>query len=147
MEAKTLPPRSEAPQEETWNLQSIFPDVKAWEKAYKDFEKRLSEIDAFKGKINQNHETLLKCLTLSEDILRGAEKVAVYSGLDSQTDASDQDALARAGQGDGLMNKAATAVSFIEPELMSIGLEKLRKWMDRTGLKVCVDSEQVMIYL
>ena len=130
MKVTSLPLRSEVPQEETWNLESIFPDIKAWEKAYKDLEKRLSKIEPYKGKLGQNPETLLECLALSEQILRGAEKVFVYSGLDSETDASDQDALARAGQGHGLMNKAATAVSFIEPELMSIGLEKLRKWMD-----------------
>lgn len=130
MNATDLPLRSEVPQEETWNLESIFPDVKAWEKAYKKIEKRLAEIEPYKGKLDQSPETLHKCLTLSEDILRGAEKVAVYSGLDSQTDASDQDALARSGQGRGLMTKAVTAVSFIEPELMTLGLDQLKKWMD-----------------
>ena len=130
MTVTTLPLRSEVPQEETWNLESIFPDVKAWERAYKIVEKRLSEIDVYRGKLDQNPETLLKCLTLSEEILRGAEKVGVYSGLDSKTDASDQDALARSGQGHGLMNRAVTAVSFIEPELIALGLELLKKWMD-----------------
>lgn len=130
MTVTTLPLRSEVPQEETWNLESIYPNVQAWDKDYKYFENRLSEIEPYKGKLNHNPETLLKCLTLSEEILRGAEKVYVYSGLDSQTDASDQDALARSGQGQGLMNKVVAAVSFIEPELMALGLEQLKKWMD-----------------
>ena len=122
MAIKTLPVRSDVPQEETWNLESIFPDLKAWEKAYKAIENRLSEIDGFKGKLDQNPETLLECLTLSDEILRGAEKVLVYSDLDSAVDTTNQDTLARSGQGEGLLNRAVTAVSFIEPELMTLGL-------------------------
>ena len=130
MTVTSLPLRSEVPQEETWNLESIYPNITAWENAYKTIENRLSEIEQYKGKLAQNPETLLECLTLSEEIIRGAEKVDVYSGLDSQTDASDQEALARSGQGQGLINKAIAAVSFIEPELMTLGLGQLEKWMD-----------------
>ena len=130
MTIRTLPLRSEVPHEETWNLESIYPNIAAWEKAYNAIENRLSEIEHFKGKLAQNPETLLECLTLSEEIMRGAEKVGVYSGLDSQTDASDQEALARSGQGQGLINKAIAAVSFIEPELMTLGMEQLIRWMD-----------------
>jgi len=130
MTIRTLPLRSEVPQEETWNLESIYPNIAAWEKAYNTIENRLSEIEHYKGKLAQNAETLLECLTLSEEIMRAAEKVGVYSGLDSQTDASDQEALARSGQGQGLINKAIAAVSFIEPELMTLGMEQLIKWMD-----------------
>jgi oligoendopeptidase F len=130
MTVTTLPLRSEVPQDETWDLESIYPNVAAWENAYKTIKNRLSDIEPFKGKLTQNPETLFECLTLSEEIIRGAEKVYVYSGLDSETDASDQEALARSGQGQGLMNKAIAAVSFIEPELMTLGLEQLKKWMD-----------------
>ena len=130
MTVTTLPLRNEVPQDETWNLESIYPNITAWEKAYKTIENRLSEIEQYRGKLTLNPETLLACLTLSEEIIRGAEKVGVYSGLDSQTDASDQEALARSGQGQGLINKAIAAVSFIERELMTLGLEQLKKWMD-----------------
>ncbi len=130
MTKKTLLARNEILQEETWNLESIFPTIEAWEKAYKNVEKRLPELDAFKGKLNQNSKTLLDCLTLREEILREAEKVGVYSGLESSVDASDQDALARSGQGRGLVSRTVAAVSFIEPELMSLGMKQLIAWMD-----------------
>ena len=82
MTKETLPARNEIPREETWNLESIFPSVEAWEKAYKIVENRLPELDAYKGKLDQNPKTLLDCLVLREEILRGAEKVYVYSGLE-----------------------------------------------------------------
>ena len=125
-----LPARSEVPQEETWNLKSIFPALKAWEKAYQETEKRLSEFNEFKGKLGQNPKTLLDCLVLSEEILRGAEKVFVYSGLDSATDVSDQEARARAGQGQSLVAKAMAVTAFIDPEILAIGWEELEGWLD-----------------
>jgi oligoendopeptidase F len=130
MTKETLPARNEIPQEETWNLKSIFPSVEAWKKAYKIVENRLLELDSYKGKLDQNPKTLLDCLTLREEILREAEKVGVYSGLESSVDASDQDALARSGQGRGLVSRAVAAVSFIEPELMSLGIQRLKEWMN-----------------
>ncbi len=137
MTKKTLPARSEIPQEETWNLENIFPNVEAWKKAYENIENRLPELDAYKGKLDQDPQTLFNCLILREEILREAEKVGVYSGLERSVDASDQDALARSGQGQGLVSRAVAAVSFIEPELMSLGIQRLKEWTDElAGLEV-----------
>jgi len=124
-----LPARNEVPREQTWNLESIFPELNAWEESYHSLEKRLPEFEAYKGKLAQSPEVLLACLKLREEVLRGAEKVAVYSGLDSATDASDQEAQARSGQGRGLMNKAVAEAAFIEPELLALGWEVLKSWM------------------
>jgi oligoendopeptidase F len=124
-----LPARSEVPQEQTWNLKSIFPDLKAWEESYQKAEKRLVEFEEYKGKLALNPETLLACLQLRDEVLRVAEKVAVYSGLDSTTDVSDQDAQARAGQGRSLATKAVAAAAFIDPELLAVGWDVLEEWL------------------
>ena len=133
MTIKSLPPRSDVSLEETWNLASIFPDIAAWEKGCREIEDRIPELEAFKGKLDQSPEELLECLGISEEILRDVEKVVVYSGLDAQTDASNQDATARYGQGQGLMNRVVAAISFVEPELLGIGQKKLGKWMEDTA--------------
>jgi oligoendopeptidase F len=126
-----LPARSEVPQEETWNLKSIFPDLKAWEESFQQIEGRLSEFEAYKGKLAESPQTLLACLTLRDDILRVAEKVAIYSGLDSTTDVTDQEAQARAGQGRSLMTKALADAAYIEPELLAIGWDELKGWLTK----------------
>ena len=130
MAIKSLPVRSDVSREETWNLESIFPNVEAWETAYQNAGNRLAELEKYKGKLGQNPKTLLDCLKLSEEILREVGKVVVYSGLESSVDASDQDALARSGQGRGLYTRAVAVVSFIEPELMSLGMQQINTWMD-----------------
>jgi oligoendopeptidase F len=129
-ETKILPPRSEIPIEETWNLKSIFPSVRDWETALKTVESKLSEITKYQGQLSKGPLTLLEYLKIAEDTNILALKVMVYSGLDQSTDVANQDAAARAGQGRGLMAKVSTAISFAEPELMSIGFEKLYQWAD-----------------
>lgn len=124
-----LPARSEVPQEETWNLKSIFPDLEAWEKAYQEHEERLAEFKEYKGVLAQSPQTLLACLELTNEVFRGVEKVFVYSGLDSATDVSDQEARARAGQGQSLIAKARAVAAFIEPEILAIGWEKIKEWL------------------
>jgi oligoendopeptidase F len=56
--------------------------------------------------------------------------VYVYGSLASAVDVSNQEAMARAGQGRSLIAEAATASSFIEPELMAVGFEALYGWME-----------------
>ena len=124
-----LPARSEVPQEETWNLKSIFPDIAAWKKAYQEYEERLSEFEDYKGTLAQSPQRLLDCLELADEVFRGVEKVFVYSGLDSATDVSNQEARARAGQSQSLMAKAGAVTAFIEPEILAIGWEELKEWL------------------
>jgi oligoendopeptidase F len=124
-----LPARNEVPQEQTWNLESIFPDVQAWEEAYQKSEKEVTKFEKYKGKLAQSAEMLLACLRLRDDVLRSVEKVAVYSGLDASTDVTDQTAQARSGQGQALENKAVAEIAFIEPEILALGREVLEGWL------------------
>ncbi len=124
-----LPHRSEIPVEETWNLESIFASVDDWEAALREVETRLPKAAAFQGKLTESPETLINCLDYVEQTYRLASKVMVYGLLGSSTDTTNQEALARAGQGRAIMNQASAAASFIEPELLAIGFETLRGWM------------------
>jgi len=125
-----LPPRSDIPIEETWNLESIFTSIVEWEAALKEVENKLSEASTFQEKLADNPETLLKCLDFVEQIYRLATKVMVYGLLGSSVDTTDQDALARAGQSRAIMNRVGAAISFVEPELLAIEADTLQQWMN-----------------
>jgi oligoendopeptidase F len=130
MPIATLPPRHEVPIEETWNLESIFPSVDAWEAAYKDVRRQLPQLKAFKGQLAQGPETLLACLDTWQTVMRLVERVGAYASLESSVDVSNQGAAARAGQGLSLVARAASVGSFVEPELLAIGFETLYGWLD-----------------
>jgi len=123
-----LPSREEIPVEQTWNLDSIFPNIEAWESAYKEVETRMPELAEYQGTLSDGPKTLLAYFDKSQQMLRLAMQVMVYAALDQSTDVSDTTAAARAGQGRGLMTKVFAASSFAEPELMEIGFEKLNQW-------------------
>jgi len=130
MSQTTLPTRNEVPIEETWNLESIFPTVAGWDAALEKVETDLPKLEHYQGKLGDSPETFLEYAQLAQEISILAMKVMVYAGLDQSTDMANQHNAARAGQGQGLMSKLGAAQSFAEPELMSIGFEKLNQWAD-----------------
>ena len=116
--------------EETWDLESIFESVAAWQVAYGRVKEQLPALSAFEGRLDEGPQTLLQCLETWEALMRLTEQVAVYASLAAAVDVSDQAATARAGQAYSLTAQAATAAAFIEPELVDIGFDALCAWID-----------------
>jgi oligoendopeptidase F len=129
MESTTLPERKDVPIEETWDLDSIFSTIADWQVALKSVSDRIPELTQFQGRLSEGPQTMLTCIILMTELMRQAAKVMSYGSLGAATDANNQDALARMGQGMGLMHKMASASSFIKPELMNIGIDTLRQWL------------------
>jgi oligoendopeptidase F len=130
MKKKNLPPRSDVPLEETWNLESIFPTVEAWEEGLKEAQDCIPNISKFNGHLSDDPQTLLDAFEAVETLFRKAMNVMVYSMLSSSVDTTDQAALARTGQSRSLMVKAGAATAFMEPELLTVGFDVLREWMN-----------------
>jgi len=130
MTKKNLPPRNEVPIEETWNLESIFPNTKAWQEAVEEVEARLPELASYQGRLGESAQILLEYLDKAQEVTRLAMKVMVYAGLELSTDVSVPEANARVGQSRGLMAKVAAVRAFEDPELMAMGFDKLRRWME-----------------
>ena len=137
MESTALPERKDIPVEETWDLDSIFPNVEAWQAALAAVVERIPELARYQGKLAEGPEAVLACLNLMSDLMRQGARVMSYGSLGAATDANNQDALARMGQGSGLMHRLFAAASFIEPELMKVGIPTLRQWLaDSPSLKI-----------
>jgi oligoendopeptidase F len=137
-----LPPRSEIPTEETWNLESIFASLEDWEAALKDTQAIIPEATNHQGKLAEGPENLLQCLEYVEEIYRLASKVMVYGMLGSSVDTTDQEALARAGQSRAIINQVGAAVAFVEPEMLAIGFDTLQDWM-ATNPKLAVYAHYI----
>jgi len=129
MEKKTLPLRADVPLQETWNLENIFPDVNAWEKAKDEVATSIPEMADYKNRLGESPKTLADYLKLYESVLRLALRVMIYGHLASSVDTTDQEAQSRAGQGQSVYVQLNAATSFMNPELMAIGFDTLREWM------------------
>ena len=128
MEKKTLPTRSEVPVKETWNLENVFDDLESWEAAKKEVLENIAPLAKYQGKLSESPEILADFLSLYEKTLRKASLVMIYGMLESAVDTNNQEAQARAGQGQSVYVRLNAATSFVNPELMEIGFDTLRNW-------------------
>src|SRR5436309_12004591 len=87
--ATTLPKRSELPQEERWDIESLFADDAAWEAAYDALSARLPELAQFQGRLGESGETLLAALRLHDDLMAELARVAIYTSLRRSEDATN----------------------------------------------------------
>ncbi len=131
-ESRTLPLRSEVPLEETWDLESVYVSPAGWEAACRDVESRLPALGAYRGHLGDGPETLVAFLDAYQAAAIEMGKINLYASNGSSVDTGDQVAAARAGQARSLMARFAATVSFLDPELVSIGFDTLETWIATT---------------
>ncbi len=129
MSLTTLPARSAVPLEETWSLESVFATPADWEAACKTLEDLLPSLAAYQGRLKEGPQVLLEAIKQFEEVGALLGKVMVYAQNASAVDSFDQAAHARAGQARSLGAKAGAVMAFLDPELMSVGFETLKAWM------------------
>src|SRR5947209_14505535 len=93
-----IPSRSDVAIERTWNYESVFPSVEAWEGGMRDVEQAVPEITAFRGRLAEGPNALLDWLRTSDRIQRLLGKVMVYALLRYTSDMTDQSGKARYDQ-------------------------------------------------
>lgn len=130
MTERHIPARSEIPIEQTWDLASIFPDAAAWEAAYADVLAALPALKRFAGQLGEGPSTLAAWFAESNALLCAAQKVTMYAYLEHAGDTGNQAAAARRGRADTLESEVSAALAFAEPELMEVGFDTLRQWLD-----------------
>jgi len=129
MTDNTLPARSSVPIAQTWDLASIFPTPADWEAACQELTGLLPSLSAYQGRLGESPQLLLTYIQQYQDAARLAGKITVYASNAYAVDTLDQSAAARAGQARSLMSRFHAATAFTDPELMSLGFDKLRQWM------------------
>ncbi|MDG2381700.1 MAG: oligoendopeptidase F [Pirellulaceae bacterium] len=132
---KRLPSRSRVKVDDTWDLSSLYPNDKAWERDLKKMKRQISGFAAFRGKLGESPKTLAKCLKFDSDFDRLAERLGVYAFLNTAQDQADGDSQNRMGQFQNIAARAAEEASFIRPELLALSGAKLKKLMNSPELK------------
>lgn len=129
-----LQTRAEANKEYTWDFSGIFPSDEAWEAAYEKADKEIDKIPALAGTLGKSAESLKTALDLIFAVSQEVELVYLYASLHLSTDNGDPKFQAMAGRATNLYVKFSTAVSFLEPEIVSIDEKKLAEMMQAPGL-------------
>jgi oligoendopeptidase F len=123
-------PRSAIPEQFTWDLASVFPSDQAWEQELNRVADSLAGLAHFQGRLGDNPQTLLEWFETLDALWGSVGKVYVYAGMQSDADTTDQAARAREDRANSLWARAQAATSFAEPEMLAVGLDRIRDWMD-----------------
>jgi oligoendopeptidase F len=121
--------RADVPVKYQWDLGSLFADEAAWVAAKQEFLAGLPALAARQGKLGTSAADLLDGMTAWEQSSRRADRLYAYA-----SQLSDQDTrVARHQQMQQEMSQAynqfQSAVSFMRPELLALGREKLDAYL------------------
>ncbi len=123
-----VPTRAEIAPEHTWNAPSVFESLDAWNAEVKAIQESLPELKQYQGHLGDSPATLAESFSAIEGVLERMFKVYVYTSMSYNVDTTDQQAAGMLGQARGLYGQVIATVSFMDPELISLGEEKLCRW-------------------
>jgi oligoendopeptidase F len=130
MQNTATQPRSAVPVDRTWDAASVFATVESWEAELDAVVADLSGLEAFAGRLAEGPSATIQALAARDDLMRRLGKIYTYAGVDYAVDTTDQEAVARFGRAQALVAQVAAAVSFIEPELLDLGRDRLLEWSE-----------------
>jgi oligoendopeptidase F len=119
------PPHAQAPH--TWDLASIFPDRHAWSVEVQAVREEAERFAACKGTLGRSVEGLYHALRSLDALVERFGKVRVYASLLFAADTRDDEATRMTQQVDALSANVSVWISFVEPELLSLGWATLER--------------------
>jgi oligoendopeptidase F len=127
---KQVPVRNKVDRKFTWNAESVFKSDKAWEKEIEQILKDIPGVKAWQGRLGEGPQTLKEALSKAYDLVLRAQTAFMYASFSYAVDTSDQHAAGMRGRAHGMYGQILSAVSFLQPEILSLGKETLDKWMN-----------------
>ena len=127
--------RADIPASCKWHIQDIYTDENAWQEACASFKQGLEEMHALEGSLT-SAARLLQALRLRDTLSMQLDKLYAYAALQKDADGTDQHVQALVGLATGLISDFSQTTSFLEPELLSLGADKLQQFLvEEPGLK------------
>jgi oligoendopeptidase F len=126
-----VPPRSEIDKKYTWNAESVFPTSEDWEKAADQIPAMVAEAQTFKGRLSESPATLAAFMEVADKLNRLTGKVFVYTSMAVNCDSNDTEAAKQFGRAQGLLGQVRAALAFSQPELLAIGQDTLKTWIEQ----------------
>jgi oligoendopeptidase F len=130
----TLPARAEVPAADTWDLSSLFPSADAWAAAFAEWEAMTPGYAEFRGKLATGPDAIAACLDFDNRFSRLGDRVRTYAFLRESEDTADGTAQAMKGRVLAASARAAEAASYLQPELLAIPDDAMKRYLDAPPL-------------
>ncbi|HVJ53306.1 MAG TPA: M3 family oligoendopeptidase [Aliidongia sp.] len=117
-------PAGEVPAD-VWDLRPLYPDDAAWQAEKASLESDLGGLTALKGTLGRDAGSLLAALDRISSVRKRLDRLSAYAHLKADEDTRISDNQARAQLASALGNKFDEATSFLRPEIIAIGAERV----------------------
>ncbi|HSO11897.1 MAG TPA: oligoendopeptidase F [Anaerolineales bacterium] len=127
--ANKVPPRNKIDRKYKWNAESVFPSDEAWEKEIGRIIEDIAKVKQYQGRLAEGPALLLDALHAVDNLASRAQTAYMYAGFSYNVDTTNQKAAGMIDKAQGMYGQVASTVSFLDPEILAIGREKLDQWM------------------
>ena len=125
----TPQPRAKVKKNQTWNAESVFASPSQFDAEVKNILDALPSIQKYKGHLGDSVDTFLEAMSAMDALEQRSMKVRVYATMSSSVDSNDEEGAAMNGKAMSALAQVGAAMSYVEPELLSVGEAKLRQWI------------------
>lgn len=128
---KTVPVRSKIDEKFTWNAKSVFPSHEVWEREVDQILEDISFVKTYQGRLGEGPGVLLDALAAYEKLLARAQIAFMYAHFSYSVDTTNQRAAGMNIKAQGMYGQVASAVAFLQPEILQVGKTTLDEWMSQ----------------
>ena len=127
-----------------WDLADLYASDAAWEAAFVAAQKRIEELASHKGTLGRDAATMLAAYRDISDTMKDAYRVYQFAALKRDEDQRVPEAQARFGRVQALLAGLGENTSWISPELLAIGPEKIESV--GAGVTAFVPGDKVVMF-
>lgn len=133
----TLPRREEVKQQDKWKIEDLYLNDDLWEKDFESLKEKMQAFPKYQGTMGESAKNLYQVLKAQDEINMQLENVYVYASQKNHEDMGNGTYQQLFGRAQSLMVQISDALSFMEPELLTIPEEKIKIFMEEEpGLKL-----------
>jgi len=122
----TLPVQAtDPPQATVWDLTDLYANADSWEAERQQVLSDMKELEAYRGRIGESAATLLAVSDKISSLQKSALRLLVYATLSADEDLRVSETQERRSLAQSLFAELSQATSFIAPELLEVGPEKI----------------------
>jgi oligoendopeptidase F len=126
----SVPLRSEVKNKYKWDIDTLYFNKEGVLRDTRKLNEMIEEIQSYKGRLTESADTLYSCLKIVEKASRLCEVMSTYTFMKRDEDNSNVDGQELADLGQKISVEFESAVSFINPEIIAAGEEKINKLID-----------------
>lgn len=124
--------RSEQKLEDCWKMEDLYVNDEKWQEEFSELENSLPEILAFSGDLSDDAERLLAFLVFHDKCAKKAERIYVYANQRFHEDTANSHYQSLSQKAAALMVKWQAANAFFVPELLDMGEERVREFLEQS---------------